>query len=111
MPVSAHTSTPPALACNVGALDPATRIDHFTWIRDELPRLVTEVRELPNGIALAFPAAQLASVATFVARERSCCPFLQFELDLPSGEEPLWLRLTGPKGLKAFLSALLQLQG
>jgi hypothetical protein len=104
--VSTHTSTPStpiALACDPGALDPATRTEHFTWLRHELPRLVMEVGELPDGIGLKFPAADLAAVATFVDRERRCCPFLRFDLALPAGEEILWLRITGPEGVKRFL--------
>jgi hypothetical protein len=99
-------STPVALACDPGALDRATRTEHFTWIRDELPRLVMEVSELPDGIGLKFPAADLAAVATFVDRERRCCPFLRFDLALPPGEEILWLRITGPEGVKRFLHAV-----
>jgi hypothetical protein len=105
---SPHTfipDAPVALACDAGALDPITRSRHFIWIRFQLPRLVREVTELPEGIGLKFSAADLRSVATFVDRERRCCPFLGFELTLLPGEEVLWLRLTGGEGVKRFLRA------
>ncbi len=105
---SAHTGalgSTVALACDAGALDPAARADHFTWIRNQLPRLVREVSELPDGIGLKFSAADLGSVATFVERERRCCPFLRFDLALTPGEEVVWLRLTGLEGVKQFIRA------
>ena len=43
--------------------------------------------------------------ARFVANERRCCPFLTFTLELAPDGGPLWLRLTGPAGTRAFLEA------
>lgn len=94
-----------ALACDPRALDLITRTRHFIWIRYQLPRLVREVTELPDGVGLKFSTADLRSVVTFMDRERRCCPFLRFELALPPGEEVFWLRLTGPEGVKRVLRA------
>jgi hypothetical protein len=93
------------LACDARALDPVTRTRHFIWIRYQLPRLAKEVTELPDGIGLKFAVADLRAVARFIDRERRCCPFLRFELELLPGEEVLWLRLTGPVGVKRLLGA------
>jgi hypothetical protein len=104
----AHTSTLDSavvLACDTHTLDPITRTRHFIWIRYQLPRLVREVTDLPDGFGLKFSAADLGSVVTFMDRERRCCPFLRFELTLLPGEEVFWLRLTGPEGVKRFLRA------
>jgi hypothetical protein len=104
----AHTpppATPVALACDPGALDPATRRDHFTWISEQLPSLVKGISQLPDGIGLKFSAADLGSVATFVDRERRCCPFLRFDIELMPGEKFLWLRLRGLEGVERFLRA------
>jgi hypothetical protein len=97
--------SPVALACDARALDPVTRTRHFIWIRYQLPRLVKAVTELPDGVELKFAAADLEPVASFIERERRCCPFLRFELELVPDEEVLWLRLTGPEGVKRFLGA------
>jgi hypothetical protein len=97
--------TAPILACNVGALDPATRTAHFAWIRHELASLVRAADELPNGMALELPVEALAAVAVFIDRERRCCPFLRFELDVAPAGGPLRLRLTGPAGVAELLRA------
>jgi hypothetical protein len=96
-------------ACNPAALDGPTRAEHFRWIRDELPRLVSSLRLVPGGAELEFRAADLVALARFIDRERRCCPFLRFELTLAAGEEILRLRLTLPGGVKQFLAAELHL--
>ena len=70
---------------------------------------VQETRELADGYALRFPgeARWLATLAEFIGFERECCPFLRFELHAEQRDGPLWLRLRGPAGTKAFLAALL----
>jgi len=108
VPESAHAwapGSPVPLACDPHALDPITRTRHFIWIKHQLPRLMREVTELPDGVGLKFSAADLRPVATFIDRERRCCPFLRFELALLPGEEVFWLRLTGAEGVKPFLQA------
>jgi len=68
-----------------------------------------EVRETPDGFALRFPADEYEAVAKFVARERLCCPFLRFTLEVAPDGGPLWLRLGGPEGVAEFLRAELHL--
>jgi hypothetical protein len=48
-------------------------------------------------------------VAEFVGRERLCCPFLTFMLDVAQDQGPLMLRLTGAAGVKDFIRAELDL--
>lgn len=95
----------PAFACAADALDPATRAAHFAWIRHELPALLRSVAEQPDGLVLQLPIETLAAVATFIDRERRCCPFLHFRLDLAPASDALELCLTGPEGVSAFLRA------
>jgi hypothetical protein len=66
-----------------------------------------EVRELPDGYAIGFPAtsANILAAAEFVTLERLCCPFFKFEIAVGGTEEPLWLRLTGGKDVKEFLKS------
>jgi hypothetical protein len=64
---------------------------------------------LPNGLAFRFPAEEYDAVTEFVGRERLCCPFLTFELDVSPDRGPLLLRLTGAEGVKDFIRAELQL--
>ena len=68
-----------------------------------------EARELADGYAVRFPgeADRLATLAEFMRFERACCPFLRLELHAEQQEGPLWLRLRGPAGAKAFIAELL----
>lgn len=93
----------------MSAIPAEERGAHHTLMRRLMSEAVTEIRELPDGLAFRFPADEYEAVARFVARERLCCPFLRFALDVPPEREPLWLRLTGADGVRAFLRAELQL--
>ena len=82
---------------------------HQALIRRLMSEAVTEIRELPDGLAFRFPAEEYEAVAQFVARERLCCPFLRFALELAPERGPLWLQVTGAAGVAAFIRAELHL--
>jgi hypothetical protein len=74
-------------------------------------RLTTEaaeISELPDGLAFRFPAEEYDAVTEFVGRERLCCPFLTFALEVSPDRGPIWLRLTGEGGVKEFIRAELR---
>jgi len=68
---------------------------------------VEAVAEIADGYAFRFPAAEiwLERLAGFVAAERRCCPFFRFEVVAEPGMGPIWLRLRGAEGVKAFVAA------
>lgn len=78
-------------------------------VQREVVGAVEETLELADGYALRFPGAagRLAALAEFIRFERACCPFLRVELHAEQREGPLWLRLRGPAGAKAFIADLL----
>jgi hypothetical protein len=92
------------LACDLGALDPASRARHAD-VTQQLWAQVRGVEELSNGYSLRLPAtdAALLLAAEFITRERRCCPF--FEFNLSASAEAACLSLTGAGGVKAFLAA------
>lgn len=94
-----------ALACVPTAIAPEERPTHLALIRHLFGELALERTELPSGYAYRFPADALQSVARFVANERKCCPFLNFEVALSADSGPLWLRMFGPEGTRAVLDA------
>jgi hypothetical protein len=100
-------ATPPAsdlpLACVPDAIPTAERPLHFALLARLFEEAARERRELAGGYAFRFDADALDDVARFVANERRCCPFLAFTLELAPSGGPLWLRLTGPAGTRAFL--------
>lgn len=98
------TATRIPLACVPGAIPPDERAAHFALL-DRLFASALSRDPLANGYAYRFDASALEDVARFVGRERSCCPFLTFTIELAAPADTLWLRLTGPDGTREFLDA------
>lgn len=97
------SDTPP-IACDATAIDEDEREAHGRVGRQLLAQ-VAGYRELADGYALRLPTETDAvqRAGTFVSRERLCCPFLDFELEVTAEQGPVWLRLTGPDGTKTYL--------
>lgn len=95
-------------ACNMGALTSAERARHEELSRS-LFAAVRVKKELRNGYAFRLPSGMLATAAGWVALERRCCPFFTFDLELVKHDGPLWLRITGAPGVKAFIRSELQI--
>jgi hypothetical protein len=98
------------LACNMLALNAEGRKRHKA-VSEQMRAAVKEVQPLPDGYAFSFEAEQatILLVSEFIARERLCCPFFRFELITEQESGPLWLRLRGREGVKAFIEAELGL--
>jgi hypothetical protein len=82
---------------------------HQALTRRLMSDLVTEIRELPDGLAFRFPADEYEAVTQFIGRERLCCPFLRFVLEVAPERGQLVLTLTGAEGVAAFIRAELHL--
>jgi hypothetical protein len=91
------------LACVPEAIPAAEREAHFALAKRVWWELPAERRELPDGYGLRFDPEQYAVLATFIANERLCCPFLRFTLEVTPGQGPLWLRVTGDERAKEAL--------
>jgi hypothetical protein len=100
------SSSPSAIACNLGALSSAERERRVALAQAVVGRAFS-VQELPDGYALQLPAT--SSVAheslEWLLLERRCCSFFRLELELEPQEGSLWLRLRGGPGVKEFLLA------
>jgi hypothetical protein len=93
------------------ALTPSDRERHAA-LTEELKSGARWIQELPCGYAFRFPDDRSLTrrVIEWVALERRCCPFLEFEILLGEEGEPVILRLTGREGVKEFLAAELSLE-
>lgn len=93
-------------ACNMSAIPPEERGQHIAAI-EAVFGAAQEIRELPDGYAfrLANETALLLKVADFVAKERLCCPFFGFALQIEPEGGAVWLSLTGREGVKPFIQA------
>jgi hypothetical protein len=96
-------------ACDMTAIPPEKRGPHHALIRRLMTQAVKEISELPDGLAFRFPAEEYDAVTEFVGRERLCCPFITFELDIAPKRGPVLLRLRGAEGVKDFIRAELHL--
>jgi len=105
--------------CNVGALTAAQRERHQKLGR-MLRSAVVEKSELESGYVFVLDLGRLpvdsagaafcvVEVAEWVDLESRCCPFLSFGIELEPKGKTVRLRLTGAKGVKAFLESELGL--
>jgi len=95
------------LACDMNVFTPVEREAHIHNTR-QLYGTVQAIQEIPNGYEFLFPCdsetiAKLAELAEFIANERLCCPFLQFDLKIASNDQSISLMLSGPEGTREFL--------
>jgi hypothetical protein len=92
--------------CDLTSLSKLER-EQFTSVTDSLFAAVQETRELDNGFAFRFlnQPDQIEEIAKFIERESRCCPFLGFTLEVEPSAGPVWLRISGAEGTKAFLLA------
>jgi hypothetical protein len=104
------TTTPPEMRspfrCDMSAIEPRQRKQHLATAV-ALFRAVEAMHELPNGYAFRLPndAPVLRQTAEFIMREKVCCPFFGFSVEIEPEGGPLWLRLTGEEGIKPFIRA------
>lgn len=100
--LAAASGRGPAFACDMLALTKEERVEHAR-LAGELFAAVEARRELPAGYALRLPAGRWLDAARWAALERRCCPFFAFELSAGADGGPVWLRITGRPGAKAFM--------
>ncbi|HJP94639.1 MAG TPA: arsenate reductase ArsC [Pyrinomonadaceae bacterium] len=100
----ANTQRQSPLACDMTAIPFDHRQRHMTNSRDLFSR-IEETRELPNGYQFRFVSRPklVTNLAEFVSLEKLCCPFLSFAIEIEAEDGPVWLRLTGREGVKAFI--------
>ena len=117
--LSVSTLAEAPLACDVNALTAPQRERHRA-LGDRLHSAVVGRVELANGYTLVLDLGRLPAdsagnpfcvveVAEWVDLEARCCPFLDFGIDVSERGRTVKLRLTGGKGVKAFLKTELGL--
>ena len=91
------------MACNLKAISSAER-PRYNELVKRLRASVSERVELTDGFKYELNSKVIAlpEVAEWIAMERLCCPFLTFQLDVPSKGDP-HLTLRGPSGAKAII--------
>lgn len=94
----------PPIACDLTALEDDER-KHHRQTSETVFSAVGELRELPDGYAFRLPADTevISQAGAFVSRERLCCPFFHFGLEVPPDHGPVWLKMTGRDGVKQYI--------
>jgi hypothetical protein len=90
--------------CEMQALTKAERA-RYDSLRQKLQNAAVEIKELENGYAVRLQTAtvSLVEIAEWVASERKCCPFFDFQISAQQDAGPVWLSLTGGNGVKQFI--------
>jgi hypothetical protein len=90
--------------CNLKALSLKERARHMQ-LTYEIERAKVETVEMANGFAFRFQSGtvSLEELAQWISAERKCCPFFDFEIEQQADNGPLWLKLRGKDGVKAFM--------
>ena len=72
---------------------------------------IVEKKELEDGYAFKYPGTDkiLDELIEFIKIERACCNFFVFGLSISGDQSETWLKLTGPEGVKKFISTELEL--
>lgn len=95
-------NAPATIACKLLGREFTQRKEAITH---ELFRHTEEITELDNGFAFRFSAFDpwAERILAFIAEERRCCPFFQFELIVEPDDGPVSLHLRGSDEVKAFV--------
>ena len=101
-----NNKTESRFRCDMSAIGPTQRKQHIATAVTVF-RAVQEIRELPTGYAFRLPneASMLLQTAEFIMREKLCCPFFGFSVEVEPEGGSLWLCLTGGTGIKPFIQA------
>lgn len=107
MAATAPRSQP--ISCVPGAIPLEQRAAHFALANHLLTELAQSWEPLTDGYRFHFAPEALTDIAQFVANERKCCPFMQFDISITPNGGAVWLSMTGPEGTRAVLDAELGL--
>lgn len=80
-------------------------------VLNSLKSKILEKKELEKGYAFKFHGRDeiLDELNEFIKTERTCCDFFLFGLSISGDKSETWLELSGPEGVKDFISSELGL--
>src|SRR5580658_5668573 len=78
---------------------------HKDVISKKMREARVEIKELPNGYAFRYRPGKvsLMELADWVTSEARCCPFFDMGIQVEREGGPVWLTLSGTKGVKQFI--------
>ena len=96
--LSGNDARPPAV-CTISEERAEERTD---WMRSALLPAYAGAEEREDGVTVRFEGATdtLRHVARFVAEEKECCAFADYNVEVTPPYEETRLTITGPEGTK-----------
>ncbi len=101
-------SGPQPIVCDLGALSSEERAREQTLLAS-FKMVCGRPEETEVGFRLVLPAGSepMSQLGEFIALERLCCPFLNFDLTAAAGRGPVTLHIHGGPGVKPFIRSVL----
>lgn len=92
------------LACDLTAIENHER-DLHKENAEAVFKSVQEWQEVSDGYAFRIPAKteMIEKAGAFMARERKCCPFFNFNLEITAHNGVVWLKLSGSNEVKNYV--------
>jgi hypothetical protein len=90
------------IACKLEVLD--NHGDQRANVAGLLAKITNPV-ETPQGYRFQLPASDVGEVGAWIAEERVCCSFFDFDLSLKAGSDLMQLTLGGGEGVKDFITS------
>jgi len=90
------------IACDLEAIPADEREQHLALAR-ELFSAPLQVVKLETAYEFVFPVDQLLPLAEYISRERLCCPFWDFTLNLSPASQEVRLRLGEREDIQGIL--------
>lgn len=102
--LSVSTNGGPPVACDLDALDDDDRAEHLARAELLVASCVGHTEEV-DGVVLRYQASVelIEAAGAWIARERLCCSFFDFELAVPAGGGEFTIRLGGGPEIKEFV--------
>lgn len=93
-----------SIACDLSAINENELEDHRKN-GQVVFEAIQEIREVENGYRFKLPADTdiIQKTGAFISRERLCCPFFEFTLNIQADYKPVWLKLEGREGVKSYI--------
>jgi hypothetical protein len=91
------------IACNFGAIAPDERMPHAS-LAEEIFQAILEIKEMPDGYSFRLPPETLLKTSEWINKERLCCPFFSFRLDIA---QEFWLSICGNEEVKSYIAEII----
>ncbi len=95
-----------SFACDMSVFNQEERARHVGNTKEVFKQSI-ERKEIPDGYEFVFPneSRLLINLIAFVEKERLCCPFFGFNIDIEPDAGNVHLKIYGRGGVKDFIKA------